>query len=106
MAIKKNKRKKSKNKPATKQPMVKKGGPKKAGRAKATATKPKTKAAKPLLPKDLEKRLVTLARQMEKTMDGLMLQALCEFADAWEDHFRTVKSLQDDDRIVLSVKPE
>jgi hypothetical protein len=106
MAIKNNKSKKSKNKPVAKKATPKKGGRTKATKAKTTATKPKTKAVKPLLPKDLETRLFGLARQMEKTMDALMLQALCEFADAWEDHFRTVKSLQDDGRIVLSVTPE
>ena len=103
MAIKKNKSKKSNKKPAAKKAVAKKARPAKSKTGKPVA---KTNTAKPLLPKDLEKRLRTLARQMEKTMDGLILQALCEFADAWEDHFRTVQSLQDDDRVVLSVKPE
>ncbi|MDX2144328.1 MAG: hypothetical protein SFV19_13315 [Rhodospirillaceae bacterium] len=83
-------------------------------KAKSAKAKPKAKAspAKPkssadlVLPRDLHGRLTALARQMEKTMDALMLQALCEFADAWEDHFRTVKALQADDRVQVAVKPE
>ncbi len=93
MAPKKNKSKTSAKKPKAKPAQAK----------KPTA---KNAAAQPALPKELEKRLKTLARQMKKTMDALLLQALCEFADAWEDHFRTMKDLEDDDRIQLSVKPE
>jgi hypothetical protein len=71
-------------------------------------TAPKSKGAAPSLRlnKDLERRLAALAKQMQKSMDAVLVQALCEFADAWEDHFRTVKNLQDDDRIQLSVKPD
>ena len=93
MASKKNKSKKSPRRP-------------KAKPAKAKKPITKNAAPKPALPKDLEKRLRALARHMEKTMDAVMLQALCEFADAWEDHFRNMRDLQDDDRIQLSVKPE
>ena len=85
----------------------------KPSRAKAKPIKDKSKPAASknalagqALPKDLEKRLWSLAKQMEKTMGALMLQALCEFADAWEEHYRTVKALQDDDRVQLAVKPE
>lgn len=70
--------------------------------ASRVAARPQT----PALPKDLEARLMALALEMEKPMDALTLQALSEFADAWEEHFRTVKSLQEDDRIQLNVAPE
>ncbi|MSO97387.1 MAG: hypothetical protein EXR11_04090 [Rhodospirillaceae bacterium] len=92
---------KSKTKPKASKPSRAKAKPIKAKTAAA-----KNAAAKPALPKDLEKRLWSLAKQMEKTMGALMLQALCEFADAWEEHCRTVKALQDDDRVQLAVKPE
>ena len=67
---------------------------------------PKAKSTAPslMMSKDLERRLAALAKQMQKSMDAVLVQAMCEFADAWEDHFRTVKNLQDDDRIQLSVK--
>ena len=72
--------------------------------------KPKPKAnnapAAPALPAALQKRLGALAKQMNKSMAALTVQALSEFADTWEDHFRTVKELQDDDRIQLAVKPD
>jgi len=83
-----------------------KGKPAKTATTKAKKPAAKNAKAGQALPKDLEKRLIALARKMEKTMDGVVLQALNEFADAWEDHFRTVTSLQDDDRMVLSVKAE
>lgn len=77
----------------------------KAAKSKSKA-KPAPRKAASSLPKDLEARLMALALEMQMTMDALTLQALSEFADAWEDHFRTVKTLQEDDRIQLVVKPE
>jgi hypothetical protein len=74
--------------------------------AKASSRATSRSSADLVLPRDLHGRLTALARQMEKTMDALMLQALCEFADAWEDHFRTVRALQADDRVQVAVKPE
>lgn len=60
-----------------------------------------------VVPADLESRLLALALQMETTFDAVLLQALSEFADAWEDHFRTVAALADDgDRVQLSNRPE
>jgi hypothetical protein len=78
-----------------------------AKKAKATGRRRKP-AAKTTgdMPADLERRLLALAVRMEKTLDAVLLQALCEFADAWEDHFRTVKALQEDDRVQLAVKVE
>jgi hypothetical protein len=58
------------------------------------------------LPGDLERRLLALARKMNKSMAALTLQALCEFADAWEDHFKTMRAMADDDRVRISVKTE
>jgi hypothetical protein len=111
---------KSKNKPKPK--ARSKAKTRTAPKAKAPSktkakAKPKTKIkaktaqraapAVRALPRDLESRLLALALQMDKTMDALMLQALCEFADAWEDHYRTIASMNDeDDRIQLVVKPD
>ena len=58
------------------------------------------------LPGDLERRLLALARKMNKSMSALTLQALYEFADAWEDHFKTMQTMADDDRVRITVKPE
>lgn len=71
------------------------------GRAKPAVRRGCTGAG---MPADLERRLMALAVQMEKTLDAVLLQALCEFADAWEDHFQTVEALQDDDRVQVAVR--
>jgi predicted DNA-binding protein len=86
----------------------KKSAVKSKPKSKTRRAIPKAKSTAPSLKlsKDLERRLAALATQMQKSMDAVLMQALCEFADAWEDHFRTVKNLQDDDRIQLSVKPD
>jgi predicted transcriptional regulator len=84
--------------------------PKSKSKTKAkTKAKTKTKKnARPsqTLPPALQKRLAALAKLMNTSMAALTVQALSEFADTWEDHFRNVKALQDDDRIQLAVKPE
>lgn len=86
---------------------AKRAAPVKAkGRGK---TRPVAKAksrASADMPADLERRLMALAVQMEKTLDAVLLQALCEFADAWEDHFQTVRALQDDDRVQVAVRQD
>ncbi|MDX2221618.1 MAG: hypothetical protein SFV21_02650 [Rhodospirillaceae bacterium] len=91
------------------------GTGRKSGARRATPRAAKTAKAKPplrrgaptlVVPADLESRLLALALQMEKTFDAVLLQALAEFADAWEDHFRTVAALaDDDDRVQLSNRP-
>ncbi|MCB2106290.1 MAG: hypothetical protein KDE14_01260 [Rhodobacteraceae bacterium] len=108
------KKTKAKNKAKTKVKAKAKSGAKakKApAKKKSAAKKAKPRARPPetmetlTVPADLDARLSALAEQMEMTFDALLLQALCEFADAWEDHFRTVAALaEDDDRVQLSVK--
>lgn len=56
---------------------------------------------------ELDARLRELATQMNKTLEEVLIQALTEFADNWEDHLRTVNALNEgDDRVQLSVPPE
>jgi hypothetical protein len=81
----------------------------KPARARRGKTRSTVRRGAPTLvvPADLESRLLALALQMEKTFDAVLVQALSEFADAWEDHFRTVAALADDgDRVQLSNRPE
>jgi hypothetical protein len=53
---------------------------------------------------DLDARLRGLATQMNKSLEEVLIQALTEFADNWEDHLRTVKTLNaGDDRMQLAV---
>lgn len=84
-----------------------KRAPARRGTAKTTrrALRP-APSPRPSIPTDLDRRLRSLASKMDKTFDAILLQALCEFADAWEDHFRTMTALADDDRVQLAVKPE
>lgn len=106
MANKRN-AKKSKTAAAKKSPVKKSKPVAKRKAKKVPAKKTSTKRTETVLPKDLEKRLMALAAQMDKTMDALLLQALCEFADAWEDHFRTVTVLaEEEERVQIVVKPE
>jgi predicted transcriptional regulator len=106
MARTRGKSKRKALKPKSKAKPAKTKAKKRAAAKPGTARASRNAVTLPALPKDLESRLLALALQMEKTMDALMLQALCEFADAWEDHFRTVRGLAEDDRIQLAVKPE
>lgn len=56
---------------------------------------------------DLDNRLRALASQMNKSVEEIALQALMEFADNWEDHLNTVKTLSaGDDRMQLAVRPD
>lgn len=91
----------------------KKSKPGRAAKSKAPQRKAAKRVAKPVATKQsfgvdkaLERRLMALAKQMDKTLAAVMIQALSEFADAWEDHFQTIKGLQDDDRVQLSVERE
>ena len=55
----------------------------------------------------LEARLRMLATKMGKDLPALIVQALTEFADNWEDHMQTVQALKDtEDRVQLSVPKE
>lgn len=90
--------------PAKKAPGKKAPAKKAPARRKAAASSRKDASS---VPKELQLRLMSLAQQMDKSLDALMLQALCEFADAWEDHYRTINAMvEEDDRIQLVVKPE
>lgn len=53
---------------------------------------------------ELDNRLRELATKMDKSLEEILIQALTEFADNWEDHMRTVSALNDgDDRMQLVV---
>jgi len=53
---------------------------------------------------ELDNRLRELATEMNKSLEEVLIQALTEFADNWEDHLRTVRNLSAaDDRVQLSV---
>jgi hypothetical protein len=53
---------------------------------------------------DLDTRLRLLATKMGKSLEEVLIQALTEFADNWEDHLRTLTVLnQGDDRMQLAV---
>lgn len=98
------KTKSKKSKPAKSKAVKRKAAPKKKPARKSAPAARNVGGVN--VPKDLEARLMALALEMEKNMDAVILQALSEFADAWEDHFRTLLSLAEDDRMQLVVKPE
>ena len=53
---------------------------------------------------ELDTRLRLLATKMGKSFEDVLIQALTEFADNWEDHLRTMTVLnQGDDRMQLAV---
>jgi len=85
---------------------------KKARKKTAAPKRRQTAAATPkglslAVPPELEQRLRALARDMQKSVDQVLVQALQEFADNWEDHMRTVQALgAEDDRVQLSVPQE
>ena len=119
MAAKKRPAAKSKKKPAK---VVLKKRPKTSARKKPAVKRPKSKrpaARKPalaaapagtllvLVVPSLEARLMSLAQRMSVPFDQLLVQALGEFADNWEDHMRTVSALNEgDDRVQLVVPQE
>jgi hypothetical protein len=53
----------------------------------------------------LEQRLRGLAALMDKPLDQLLDQALTEFADNWEEHMRTLRTLGDDSDRMQVVAP-
>ncbi len=76
-------------------------------KSKAKAKRSTSNRTETVLPQELEARLMALAIQMDQSMDAVLIQALCEFADAWEDHFRTVNVMvEEDERVQIVVKPE
>ena len=81
---------------------------KKTLRKKSQASRPSGNGGFSLIvPEALEARLKGLAKSMDKSLDAILIQALAEFADTWEDHLRTVAALSsEDDRIQLVVKTD
>ncbi len=56
---------------------------------------------------ELDARLRNLAVQMDLSLEEVLIQAMTEFADNWEDHMRTVRNLSaGDDRMQLAVPDE
>jgi hypothetical protein len=92
------------------------------GKAKARAKTPKAAKSKTSrrtltvivpqtitlsLPPVLHDRLKGLSQVMGLSVEGVMRQALTEFADTWEEHHRTVASLAEgSDRTQLVVRDE
>lgn len=107
----------AKRKPARKAKNAKAKPGVRKGRAKPQARKaPPKKAAKRASKREglaiktdpaLEARLRMLATKMGKDLPALIVQALTEFADNWEDHMQTVQALKDtEDRVHLTVPKE
>ena len=105
-------KKKSAKKKATVKKKTKKAAPKSAVKKKLTKAPVKKsvkKAAKRSAGKParkpgalavqvtpaLEARLNALAANMSTVLDALLVQALTEFVDTWEDHQRTVEALNE-----------
>ncbi len=56
---------------------------------------------------ELDNRLRALAVAMNMSLEDILLQALTEFADNWEDHLNPVSILGDeDDRVQLAVRDD
>lgn len=111
MAAKRKPAKKSK--PKTAKPAAK-PAPKKTAKKSAKKSVVRT-AAKPAKREGLhiktdpalEARLRMLATKLGKDLPGVIVQALNEFADNWEDHMQTVQALKDtEDRVHLTVPKE
>lgn len=111
MAKAKKKTAKKPARKAAKKKTIAKRKPVKAARAKS-AKKPVKKSAKADgvqlgVSLELDQRLRDLATQMNKTLEEVLIQAMTEFADNWEDHLRTVRTLNSgDDRMQLSVRDD
>ncbi len=104
MAAKRKPQKKSQTKKATpaRKP-VKKAPAKKAVSKKSAAREGLHIKTDPAL----EARLRMLATRMGKDLRAVIVQALNEFADNWEDHMQTVQALKDtEDRVHLTVPKE
>lgn len=101
----------AKRKPAKKS-KTKKAKPAAKPAKKAPARKPAKASAKReglAIKTDpaLEARLRMLATKMGKDLPAVIVQALNEFADNWEDHMQTVQALKDtEDRVHLTVPKE
>jgi len=103
-------KKKANKKPAKKKPAAKKAKTKRAAPRKAR--KPARKSSSRsggsiVVTPELDARLRMLATNLGKSMDEILVQALEEFAETWEDHLQTVAALKEtEDRVQLSVPKE
>lgn len=83
---------------------VKKSAPKKSPSQKRAVKKSAADGVRLGVSLELDARLRNLAAQMDLTLEEVLIQAMTEFADNWEDHMRTVRNLNaGDDRMQLSV---
>ena len=77
---------------------------KKKPKAKAPVNRAKERGIHITVSQDLEARLEGLSKSMGKSMDQMLIQALNEFADTWEDHQRVIETLgEEDDRMQIVV---
>tara|TARA_R110000868_G_scaffold44266_3_gene147952 strand:- start:1412 stop:1834 length:423 start_codon:yes stop_codon:yes gene_type:complete len=95
-------------KPQKKKVQQKKTLRKKPARKKTSAKKPTSRpVARGVhidLSPDLKARVENLAAVMGKSLDQLLIQAVNEFADTWEDHQRVIEALDEgDDRVQIVV---
>lgn len=60
------------------------------------------------MPASVHDRLATLASRLEQPFEHILVQALEEFAERWEDHLRDCDSLEagTDPRVLLHVVNE
>ncbi|MGE4062337.1 MAG: hypothetical protein AB7E79_03125 [Rhodospirillaceae bacterium] len=104
-------KKKAAHKPARKTAKTKTIAKRKAAPSRARSTKRSVKKSSRVpsgvqlgVSAELDTRLRELATHMNKSLEEVLIQALTEFADNWEDHLRTVRTLNaGDDRMQLSV---
>lgn len=92
---------------AARKPAARKAAKKTAKKAVKKSTR-RTAPAEPgvmlAVSAELDARMCALADQMNKTLEEVLIQAMTEFADTWEDHLRTVDALgEDNDRMQLAV---
>ena len=109
---KKTNKKTAKKKPAAKKAKTKRTSQKPAAKRAPKKAKPARKSSSRsggsiIVTPELDARLRLLATNLGKTMDEVLVQALQEFVETWEDHLQTVAALKDtEDRIQLSVPKE
>ncbi len=98
---KKTSKKTAKKKPAAKKAKTKRAAPKKA------KSKSSRSGGSIVVTPELDARLRMLATNLGKSMDEILVQALEEFAETWEEHLQTVAALKEtEDRVQLSVPKE
>ena len=99
-------KKKANKKAAKKKPAAKKAKTKRAAPKKAKSKAPRSGGSIVVTP-ELDARLRMLATNLGKSMDEILVQALQEFVETWEDHLQTVAALKEtEDRVQLSVPKE